>query len=128
MPRKYQYATAVGAAALLAFPFVCAMFLLVTFGLGALWLLAVMAIVFGAPVVAFVLKDNEANREKKSRIWHAWTLSLIVHAGASAGLCRVMEYMPNSQFSSEGRSFAQDYVFFLLLPVSVVWSLASAQK
>ena len=128
LSHRLQYAAAIIVAITLAFPVVCAMFAVLTFGLGMLWLVGVIAIVFGTPIWLFVQKPTAANREKRARRWHAWSLCLIVHVGASAGICRMMDHMPMSQFSSKGRSFVTDYLGTLFAPVSIVWVLANRQS
>jgi hypothetical protein len=126
LPRNVQYGLAILVAGLLTNPVACAAFLYLSFGFGAIAVIGMVAIVFGAPLWLYVQRPTEANREKRAHNWRVWRLCLIVHVGASAGLCRVMDHMPMSQWSSAGRSYIVDYVGTLFLPVTLVWQLADA--
>ena len=124
-PYWLHCAIAVGVAGLLTFPMVCALLVLLTFGFGLIPLIVVMGIVFLAPVFALAIEKGRANDERRNRIWRTWSLCLIVHAGASAGMCRIWDFMPNAPISSEGRSFAADYLTIFFMPVVFVYKLGS---
>lgn len=125
-PYILQYAAATCAAVTLAFPFVCAMFILLSFGMGLAAGLAVAGIVFLWPPALFAWwfvgrRSEEASR-KRAAAWRVWTLSLILHLGFSAGFCRVWAYLPNAPRVEQG-AFVEDYLKVVFMPVLTAWEL-----
>lgn len=120
------YGVAVSLAVALAFPFICAMFLLLSLGMGFAAWFVVAGIVFLAPLLLFAWwfgwKRSEEAARKRAVLWHAWALSLILHLGFSAGLCRVPPYLPNAPRVEQG-PFLEDYLKVVFMPVLMAWEL-----
>ena len=130
-PRLFQYSAAVLAACALAFPMICAMFVYLSFGMGLLAWLAVMGIVFGAPIYLFAVqlirKPSKEDLRTRTSNWHVWAVCLILHLGFSAGFCRASKFLPNAPNVKEG-PFIQDFVQVVFTPVVIVYVLAKGGR